>query len=73
MLQSIESQRGGHDLVTENNKYHIYMESRNMVLINLFAGNQWRNAGLEAQAGIKIAGRNRERSTSTLYIVTLLI
>ena len=38
MLDPIKSQRVGHDLVTEQQQPCTYMESRKMVLMNLFAG-----------------------------------
>ena len=39
---------------------YIYMESRKMVLMNLFAGQQWRNRHREQTFGHK-AGGMRER------------
>ena len=57
LIQSEVSQK-------EKNKYHIltyiYMESRKMVLMNLFAGQQWRNRHREQTFGHK-AGGMRER------------
>ena len=47
IIQSEESQ-------TEKNKYHIIthiLESRKMVLMNLFAGQQWRNRHREQTYG----------------------
>ena len=35
---------------------HIYMESRNMVRMNLFAGQQWRNRHREQTFGPKARG-----------------
>ena len=44
VLQFMRSQTVGHNWVTELNwTEHIYMESRTMVLKNLFTGQQWRN------------------------------
>ena len=47
----------------ENDKYHIvthiYMESRKMVLMNLFAGQQWRNRHREQTYGHRVEGGRR--------------
>ena len=51
----------------EKKKYHIYMESRNMVLMNLYAGQQWRRRlekGLVVTVGKERLGRI-ESSTET--------
>ena len=46
------SQRAGHNWATELNWSEcIYMESRKMVLINLFTGQQWRNRHREQTYG----------------------
>ena len=48
----------------EKDKYHIvthiYMESRKMVLMNLFAGQQWRNRHREQTYGHSGRGGGRE-------------
>ena len=57
LIQSEVSQK-------EKNKYHIltyiYMESRKMVLINLFAGQQWRNRHREWTYGHGVRGGKGE-------------
>ena len=35
----------------EKYKYHVLMESKNMVLMNLFSGQQWRNRYREQTCG----------------------
>ena len=47
---------------------HIYMESRKMVLMNLFAGQQWRNRHREQTYGPKERVRYIERVTWKLTI-----
>ena len=38
--------------------YHIYMESRRMVLMNLFAGQQWRCRHIEKTYGCGVGGKS---------------
>ena len=56
MLQSTRLKRVGHDLAIEQ---HIYMESRKMVLMYLFAGQEWRSRDRDRLMDTELEGKCR--------------
>ena len=55
MLQSIGLQRVRRNLATEKQQ-HVYMESKKMVPINLFSGQEWRLRRKEPTCGHEAGG-----------------
>ena len=58
MLRSIGLQRVRRNLATEKQQ-HVYMESKQMVLINLFSGQEWRLRRKEPTCGHEAEGKGR--------------
>ena len=56
-LQSMGSQRAGHNSLSNNAQHSTYMESRKMVLMSLIAGQQWTCRHREETCGPR--GRRR--------------